>query len=148
MRYYARYVDDFVIVHRDKNLLKSLIPRIRFFLKEELKLTLHPKKIVLQDYRKGIKYIGAYLLPDRIYSDKRTKGNFYHLIDQWNAIIRARKLSPEEIRHFQSSVNSYLGFMRHYKTFCLRKRMFARMSARFDKVLYPQNAYTKLVLRK
>jgi hypothetical protein len=76
------------------------------------------------------------------------KRNFYHLIDQWNAIIRARKLSPEEIRHFQASVNSYFGFMRHYKTFRLRKRMFVRMSARFDKVLYPKNAYTKLVLRK
>jgi hypothetical protein len=113
---------------------------------------LHPKKIELQYYKRGIKFIGAYLLPNRIYSDKRTKGNFYHLIDQWNTIIRSRqgsnKLSPEEGRHFQASVNSYLGFMRHYKTFRLRKRMFARMSARFDKILYPKNACTKIALRK
>jgi hypothetical protein len=141
-----------VIVHPDKNLLKRLIPRIQSFLKEELKLTLHPKKIVLQHYKKGIKFTGAYLLPGRIYSDKRTKGNFYHLIDRWNTVIRSRqgsnRLSPEETAHFQASVNSCLGFMRHYKTFRLRKRMFARMSARFDRILYPKNAYTKMVMRK
>jgi retron-type reverse transcriptase len=148
IRYYARYVDDFVIVHRDKDFLKSLIPQIQSFLKDQLKLTLHPKKIVLQDYKKGIKFVGAYLMPGRIYSDKRTKGNFYHLIDQWNTTIRNHQLSPEEIQHFQASANSYLGFMRHYKTFRLRKRIFNRMSARFDRFLQPKNAYAKLIVRK
>ena len=149
MKYYGRYVDDFVIVHSDKELLKSLIPKIKTFLQEELKLSLHPNKIVLQDYRKGIKFVGAYLLPNRIYSDKRTKGNFYHLIDEWNTKIRSRrgkeKLTPDEIKHFQAAVNSYFGLMSHYKTYRLRKRMFERMSAKFDILFLPKNNYTKLV---
>ena len=47
-KYYGRYVDDFIIVHRDKEYLKSLIPRIRDFLASDGGLELHPKKIYLQ----------------------------------------------------------------------------------------------------
>jgi hypothetical protein len=134
-----------VIVHRNREFLKNLILQIRIFLKDELKLSLHPNKIVLQHYKKGVKFVGAYILPHRIYSEKRTKGNFYRLITQWNTLIRSRKLDEDEIRHFQSSANSYLGFMRHYRTYRLRKRTLWRMSARFDKVLRPVAAYTKLI---
>ena len=59
LRYYGRYVDDFVIVHRDKNFLKSLIPRIRHFLKVELNLNHQPDKVYLQHYSKGVRYLGV-----------------------------------------------------------------------------------------
>ena len=50
MRYYGRYVDDFVLVHQDREYLRTLIPIIADFLMSTLKLTLHPRKIVLQHY--------------------------------------------------------------------------------------------------
>ncbi|MBM3456340.1 MAG: hypothetical protein FJX80_14590, partial [Bacteroidetes bacterium] len=43
LKYYGRYVDDFVIVHPDKDYLKSLIPQLSNFLLSTLQLTLHPK---------------------------------------------------------------------------------------------------------
>ena len=48
IRYYGRYVDDFVIVHQSKSYLKQLIPILSEYLLRELKLTLHPKKRYLQ----------------------------------------------------------------------------------------------------
>ena len=51
IKYYGRYVDDFVIIHKDKEYLKSVIPQIKNFLKDELHLTLHPKKIYLQEIK-------------------------------------------------------------------------------------------------
>jgi hypothetical protein len=51
-KYYGRYVDDFIIVHKDKDYLVKLISIINSYLKENLKLTLHPKKIYLQHYTK------------------------------------------------------------------------------------------------
>ena len=48
IRYYGRYVDDFIIIHKNKDYVKSLVPIIRKYLKNELNLTLHPKKIYLQ----------------------------------------------------------------------------------------------------
>lgn len=54
INYYGRYVDDFVIVHENKEYLKKLIPQISGFLQSNLKLTLHPRKIYLQHYSKGV----------------------------------------------------------------------------------------------
>ena len=52
IRFYGRYVDDFVIIHPDKEYLKNLIPQLSNFLLSTLQLTLHPKKIYLQHYGK------------------------------------------------------------------------------------------------
>ena len=80
IRYYGRYVDDFILVHRDKAYLKSLIPLIRHWLQDQLQLSLHPRKIYLQHYSKGVQFLGAVIKPNRIYIAKRTSGNFYDAI--------------------------------------------------------------------
>ncbi len=67
IKYYGRYVDDFVIVHQNKDYLKSLIPKIRDYLKNELQLELHPKKIYMQHFSKGVKFLGVVIKPHRIY---------------------------------------------------------------------------------
>jgi len=59
IRYYGRYVDDFVIVHEDKEFLKELIPKLSTFMSSHLKLTLHPRKIYLQKHDKGVKFLGV-----------------------------------------------------------------------------------------
>ncbi len=62
-QYYGRYVDDFVIVHPSKEYLKQLLPRLTFFLQTTLQLTLHPKKIYLQDNVKGVKFLAVIIKP-------------------------------------------------------------------------------------
>ena len=44
IRCYGRYVDDMYLIHSDKRVLKQAITEISKFLKDRLKLTLHPKK--------------------------------------------------------------------------------------------------------
>jgi RNA-directed DNA polymerase len=124
IRYYGRYVDDFIIVHPNKEYLKSLIPVISNYLNDELKLKLHPKKIYLQHYTKGVKFLGTVIKPNRIYIANRTKGNFYNAIQKHNEVIEVRrKPSREDQNALLSSMNTYLGIMKHYKTYNLRKRM-------------------------
>jgi len=57
IRYYGRYVDDFILIHEDREHLKMSIGRIREFLSDQLHLRLHPKKIYLQHYSKGVKFL-------------------------------------------------------------------------------------------
>lgn len=129
IRYYGRYVDDFVIVHEDKEYLRNLIPKLSDYLQSELQTTIHPKKIYLQHYSKGVKFLGTVILPNRIYIANRTKGNFYNAIERQNQIARDHKPTKEEKAAFLSSLNSYLGIMKHYKSYNLRKRMiFKRLS--------------------
>lgn len=66
LKYYGRYVDDFFVVHESKEHLKELVSKIRKFLEDNLKLTLHPKKIYLQQAVKGVLFLGAFLKPHRI----------------------------------------------------------------------------------
>lgn len=108
IRYYGRYVDDFVIVHEDKEYLKKLIPILSEYLQTVLQVTIHPKKIYLQHYSKGVKFSGTVILPKHIYIADRTKGNFYNAIEKQNQIARNHKPTKEEQQAFQSSMNSYL----------------------------------------
>lgn len=121
VRYYGRYVDDFVIVHNDKDYLKSIISEIKMFLSDKLFLSLHPDKIYLQHYSKGVKYLGAVIMPNRIYIANRTKGNFYNSIIRHNQVAESHKPDRAELHQIQCSVNSYLGIMVHYKSYNIRK---------------------------
>ena len=109
IKYYGRYVDDFILIHPDKEYLKTCVSKIRTYLKKELQLILHPNKIYLQHYSKGVKYLGAVIKPFRIYIANRTKGNFYKAIEKQNKIAIDHKPTPEEKATFQSTMNSYLG---------------------------------------
>ena len=53
---YVRYVDDCVFVHKDKNFLKYVIKQSRKFLQEKLQVSLHPKKIYLQNAFNGVEF--------------------------------------------------------------------------------------------
>jgi len=144
---YGRYVDDIVLVHNDKEYLKSIIPRISDYLKAELKLTLHPDKIYLQDIKKGIKYLGAVIKPHRKYIANRTKGNFYGSIAKHNKVVRDHKPSQEEQNAFLRSTNSYLGIMKHYRTFRHRKKMMFENISGWWWNYFCIAGYNKLVFR-
>ena len=148
LKYYGRYVDDFVIVHTDKDYLKSLIPQLSNFLLSTLQFTLHPKKIYLQHYSKGVQFLGTVIKPNRIYIANRTKGNFYNAIEKQNKVIQDHKPSKEDKAAFLSSMNSYLGIMKHYKSYKLRKRMiFKRLSAYWFNHVYLSGGVAKFVLK-
>jgi len=148
IHYYGRYVDDFVLIHRDKNHLNGLIPFIRRYLWEKLKLTLHPKKIYLQHYTRGLKFLGVVIKPHRIYIASRTKGSFYAALARQNKIAGDHKPTPEEQLDFISRMNSYLGIMQHYRTYKLRKRLIIKNLSAWWWVYAYTVGFRKFVLRK
>ena len=149
IRYYGRYVDDFILIHHNKEYLKSLIEPIREFLQDYLHLELHQHKIYLQHFTKGVKYLGAVIKPHRIYIADRTKGNFFKAIQTKNKIARDHKPNVEEQAAFLSSMNSYLGILKHYKTHKLRKKMiFENLSAWWWNHVYLSGGISKFVMKR
>jgi retron-type reverse transcriptase len=144
MRYYGRYVDDFVLIHHDKEYLLARIPRIREYLSDELFLTLHPNKVYLQHVSKGVKYLGTVIKPHRTYIAARTTGNFYAAIQAQNRIVRDHKPDNNEQAGFLSCINSYLGIMRHYKAYQIRKRFLLKHVSGLWWNLFKILGYTKL----
>jgi hypothetical protein len=59
---------------------------------EYSQLELHPNKIYLQHYTKGVAFLGAYIKPNRCYIGNRTKKKFYKVV--------------REVEHFFSESNA------------------------------------------
>src|SRR5690606_29477428 len=137
-QYYGRYVDDFVLIHPDREFLKSKIKDIRFYLKRELGLDLHPKKIYLQHYQKGVAFLDTFIKPYRTYIGKRAKHNFYMAIQDWNRLMAENKgrLEKPELIKFIATMNSYLGTLKHHKTYYLRKKLIWQLRPEFFNYVY------------
>lgn len=128
-KHYGRYVDDFYIIHEDREFLRSLIPRLRTFLKEKLCLTLHPKKITLQHYSKGISFLGAKMRPYRRYVSARTVGFFHRAMNDLEKECAPPNMpSRERIAQMLPIINSYCGYCFHFKAYKLLNDQFAHSS--------------------
>jgi len=149
VRYYGRYVDDSILVHQDKLYLQSIFLKIDEFLKTQLKLSIHPKKIYFQHYSKGVKFLGVVIKPHRIYIQDRIKGNFYDAINRQNKIATEEPPNQEDKKRFLSIMNTYLGLMKHYKTYRLRKRMALKyISSWWWNRHYSSGGFAKLVAKQ
>lgn len=119
--YYGRYVDDFYIIDTDKQKLLDALPAIR----ERaalLHVTLHPQKVYLQHYSKGVKFVGSVSKLKRRYVGSRTVGNMICTIEELNS-IKDKGTHAEE---FVGRLNSYFGFLRHYNSYAIRREMIGR----------------------
>ena len=148
-RKYGRYVDDFILVHEEIDILKLWIQSIREYLFSQLALQMHPKKIYLQHYTRGVDFLGAYLRPHRIVPRRRLKGNFYRAIMKWNAIlIRCDgKMKNQQTLNFLASMNSYLGTIGRFRTHRLRRLMLRRLSPLAWRCIFFGSPYRKVIAR-
>jgi len=127
--------------------LVSYIPIIKSKL-ENIGLTLHPKKVYLQHYSKGVKYIGAVLKKDRQYISNRTIGNFYSAIHRFNLMADREGYIDNNAAYFVASMNSYLGFCRQFMTYNIRRKMMKLIDERWWKVCYISGHFDKLSIKR
>jgi len=99
VKYYIRYADDFVIFDTDKDKLLEMTPKIADFLEDELKLSLHPKKVSISTIASGVDYLGWVHFPDHRVLRTVTKKRMFRGIQL--------KEGKEE------TVQSYLGLLSH-----------------------------------
>ena len=100
IRYYLRYADDFVFLSKNEKILSSFINPVREYLLRELKLELHPVKIILRKLEWGIDFLGYVVLPHYILPRAKTK---------------RRMLKKVNTRNIQS----YLGYLSHANAYYL-----------------------------
>lgn len=58
VKYYIRYVDDFIILHKSAKQLGLWKEQINSFLREKLKIELHPDKSQIIPLSRGIDFVG------------------------------------------------------------------------------------------
>ncbi len=112
VKHYGRYVDDFYLIDSDQYLLRSLIPIIRDYLKERALLTLHPRKIKLQEVKKGIRFLSVHLKPHRRYISKGLRKRLYLKIKALERLSSKPSISKREKEYLCSAYASYVGLFR------------------------------------
>lgn len=145
-KHYGRYVDDFFIIDTSRVRLKSLIPLLRDFLHDELHLTLHPNKIVLQRHTHGVPFLGTCLKPHRNYAVKRTMGALRLAVRRMEGRIEDREPSYEVLVKMQRTLNSYLGYLIHVKRLRFLHGLFD--ASPLQVYFQFKNEYSKAAIRK
>lgn len=108
-KYYIRYADDFVILSNNQKELENLISPIRNFLLKKLKLELHPQKVYIKTLASGVDFLGWVNFPDHRVLRTTTK----------RRMMRRIKNVP-----VLTTINSYLGLLKHGNTKKLRKKIY------------------------
>lgn len=109
VKYYVRYMDDFIIIHHDKQYLKSLLSEIESFLSEKLMLKLNPKTHIYP-MRHGIDFCGYRIWPTHILPRKR---NIKRAKKRFKKFMRLYNEGEITLNKIKSSIMSFIGYMKH-----------------------------------
>lgn len=120
VKHYARYTDDFVIVSENPDYLKQLLTAIDLFLKEKLKLELHPKKIEIIKYNRGVDFLGYVILPKHIKVRTKTK---HRIVRKLNFLIKQHERGEISKERVEASLQSYLGVLSHANAYKLAEKL-------------------------
>lgn len=116
-RFYIRYVDDFVILHKSKEQLEIWKRKIREFLNGELKLALHRDKSKIIFIPRGVDFVGFRIFYHFKLLRKRNIKNMKRKIQQFIN----REISEEKILESFQGWNAYARWANSYN---LRKQIF------------------------
>jgi hypothetical protein len=123
---YLRFVDDFLFILPRKADALAMHRLAETWLRDRLRLTLHPDKVYIQEVKKGVQLVGGVIKPGRTYLINRTVAGFRKALRRLdNACIRG---DDERARRHLRSVNSYMGFLRQHATYDIRRKAFAGLS--------------------
>ncbi len=82
---YLRYADDILLAHTDKKLLLEWLSKIDCFVREELKLVLHPNKTTIRRWQEGIDWLGYVSFPTHRVLRTKTKQRMMRRLTEKNA---------------------------------------------------------------
>ena len=111
-KYYIRYADDFAVVSHDRVYLERILPLMQDFLRDKLKLTMHPNKISISTVASGVDFLGWVHFPDHRVLRTATKRRMMNG-------IKAKQGKEETIQ-------SYLGLLSHGNSWKLQQQVKAK----------------------
>lgn len=119
VRWYARYMDDFLIIHPDRQYLKQMRDAIKMFLEYELKLSFHPKKVIIHNVKDGLPFVGY-----RIFYD--------HVVIRGSTLLRMRRklknrrmkcAEENDIKSMEATISALRGHLQHANAYRLEKNL-------------------------
>lgn len=111
IKHYLRYADDFLILSSNPDELLGYFVEMNCFLKDELRLSIHPDKTSLRKLEWGIDFVGYVAFPHHQIPRQKTLKRIYRKIE---------KLDEEKL---ENALPSYLGYVSHVSSHKARSKM-------------------------
>ena len=123
---YGRFVDDmwWVVDNLQAGLAHVALSERKLL--DEEGYVMHPRKSYQQHYSKGVDFLGVHIKFGRVYTNERTLRALRRRIRAWNRVPSLRHLEA-----FLSSINSYLGLLKHRTNYGLIRDMVDLVSPRW-----------------
>jgi len=121
IRAYLRYVDDFFVLHDDKNYLHHIQEQIRAYLAQN-RLRLHPRKAHLIPTANGVDVLGYLVFPQRRRLRNR---NGHRFVRKLRGLAKAYASSQINWFDVKPSIQSWIGHAKHADTYGLRCKIFS-----------------------
>jgi len=128
VKYYIRYVDDLVLLSETKEELMRWIGEIERFLRNSLRLKLHPRRRKLLPVSNGIDFLGYVTRQNYILVRRRVINNMKSKLKHFERTLGRKGLGKDASNlseGLRDSVQSYLGHMKWANSYRLVKSLAA-----------------------
>jgi len=130
VRWYARYVDDIVMIGHDPGELLKQFRELARFAERELCIKFHPNKTHINRVERGVNFCGYMLLPHRRYVRRST-------VRSMRGVVRSEERESDPQR-WRDRLQSYMGTCKHANSYRLRRAVARETGAwfgpRFEKL--------------
>lgn len=127
-RYYLRYVDDFVILHRSQKVLEEWKINIDHFLYEHLALELHPDKSKIVSLEGGVDFLGFKVFPHYRLIKRRNRRKFQRTLRENSSLFENKQIDYDELYDF---IEGWIAYAKHADTYKMRMKILEEYELRF-----------------
>ena len=132
IKYYVRYMDDFVMIMNDKEECKRTKQRIKEFLETRLDLRLNSKTTYFK-HKQGLSFCGYRIFVNKMILMNANKKKIYKRVRRWNRLYQENKL---DIMKAATSLNSWLGHSSHTNSYLYAKKIMNKCNWFYKPDLY------------
>ncbi len=152
IKYYLRYVDDFIIMHHEPQKLQDYKVLIIKYIKEKLQLELKDTQVQPVSVYKGIDFLGYFIKPRYTLIRRRVIQNFKKA---WKESFPMREINRHQFRiilfpqktanwkTFQARVNSYLAHSNYSDSYNIKKSIEAKLTEK-ESLVTLQKGYLRI----
>lgn len=119
IKYYSRYMDDFVLLLKSKKECITVKNIIEDFLKKNLKLELNSKSRYYP-YKMGVNFCGYRIFTTHRLLRLSSKKKIKKKVKTWNKLYKENNL---DLDYTMQSINSWIGHSSHCNSYKLQKRI-------------------------
>jgi retron-type reverse transcriptase len=128
VKFYIRYVDDFVVLHNSEAELEKYLYTIRVFLRENLALELHPTKSRIVSLHCGTEFLGLKIFSHHKLIKLKNVRKFYRKFNEIYQDYDRGKISYDSVYDF---MEGWMAYAQNADTYLLRKRVASLFEERF-----------------